>query len=727
MKKTLLTLTLTLFSVFAALGQNAKPAPTPPAAADDVVRISTSLIQIDVTVTDKSGKIITDLKPEDFEIYENGERQSITNFSFVAPAAPETAPATSAEKKAPDKSAVPVPVARLRPEQVRRTIALVVDDLGIAFTNMYFVRRALRKFVDEQMQPNDLVAIIRTGGGIGALQQFTSDKRQLYAAIERVKWNPLGRGRISSFEPLQANLESLTQTPGSAPGGDGVGERDAGADAENFRQSVYATGTLGAVNYIVNGMKELPGRKSVMLFSEGFRLFTQGPSGPESDDRLRETLRRLVDAANRASVVVYTMDVRGLETLGLTAADDTSGRNAQQIQQAMNDRRDELAETQDGLIYLARETGGTSVVNNNDFNQGIERMLNDQKGYYLIGYEPDSETFDPKTRRFNKLFVNVKRKDLRVRYRSGFFGIEDRQLAAAAPAAISPAQQLVRALTSPFNAGGIDVRFNALFGSEAKVGAYVRSLMYIKTEDLTFTDTPDGQKKTVFDVIAMSFGENGAPVDQISKTFTLTIKKAYYEEIKNEGFVYNFTFPIKKPGAYQMRAAIRDAGSGKVGSANQFVDVPNLKKNNLTLSGVVLENYTAAQWRKAAQPVSGDQTPADEMPNPLVDTSLRRFKRGTILRYGAEVYNAKSASGQKPQLTTQIRLFRDGKVILDGKQVPVDVAGQVDMQKINILGALNLGTEMTPGDYILQIIVTDNLAKEKSKISSQWVQFEVVD
>src|SRR5262249_54874612 len=146
-------------------------------------------------------KLVTDLKPEEVEISEDGHKQKITNFSYNAS---ETTVANRPNKSTPiDKNAVPVPPSKLRPEDVRRTIAVVVDDLGLSFESTYYVRRALKKFVDEQIQPGDLVAIIRTGGGMGALQQFTSDKRQLYAAVERVKWNSTGRSGVSPFAPMQ--------------------------------------------------------------------------------------------------------------------------------------------------------------------------------------------------------------------------------------------------------------------------------------------------------------------------------------------------------------------------------------------------------------------------------------------------------------------------------------------------------------------------------------------
>src|SRR6185369_10783913 len=189
----------------------AQPTPSPASEAqqpsrsneDEVVRITTNLVQVDAVITDKNGKLITDLRPDEVQIFEDGHQQKITNFSFVNPEASSARPLPSAP---PDKNAPPLPPTKLHPEDVRRTIALVVDDLGLSFRSTYDVRNALRKFVDQQMQPGDLVAIIRTSGGIGALQQFTADKRQLYAAIERVKWYVSGRSSVGAFAPMEAKI-----------------------------------------------------------------------------------------------------------------------------------------------------------------------------------------------------------------------------------------------------------------------------------------------------------------------------------------------------------------------------------------------------------------------------------------------------------------------------------------------------------------------------------------
>ncbi len=726
MKKIFALPVLILLCALTNLSQTATPTPKP-VDENDVVKISTTLIQVDVTVTGKDGKIVRDLKPEDFEIYENGKKQEITNFSFVS--VDSATKQTLVKSKNAEKPLIPLPPVSIKPEQVRRTIALVVDDLGLSFESVYYTRRALRKFVDEQMQPNDLVAVIRTGSGMGALQQFTSDKRQLYAAIENIKWNSLGRAGISAFAPLEATAsEQEAAGTGATANEDDTGQKVTD-DLESFREDIFSIGTLGAINFIIKGMGELPGRKSIMLFSDGFAICS--PDKPDRCSRLLESVKKLTDLSNRAAVVIYSFDARGLQYTGLTAADNTGDVSAERINNLNSERSAQLFDTQEGLAYLSRETGGRSFFNSNDMNKSLDKALEDQKGYYLIGYQPDADTFDPKSRRFNKLQVKVARPGANVRYRSGFFGISDEQI--KKPANQTVTQQLLSALSSPFGVSDIGLRLNTIYGNDAKQGNFVTSFLHVNAGDLKFTDEADGSKKAVFDVLAVSFGANGLADDQISKTYTFSVKGEAYQKLQKEGFVYYFTFPVKKAGAYQYRVAIRDTRTQKVGAANQFIEVPNLKKNRLTLSGLVLENLTEQQWQKnsTGSPPSAAKTESAEKTeysnDPLAATSLRRFKRGTILGYGYQIYNAKFSSAQKPSLNTQIRMFRDGKIIFEGKQTPVNMSVQTDLERIKITGAVNLGTEMTAGDYVLQIVVTDALAKEKSKIATQFVQFEVIE
>ena len=684
---------------------------------EDVVKISVTLVQIDAVVTDGKGHYVTDLRPDEFELLVDGRPQHISNFSFV-----ETQPAGAAEASGAraDKGVPPMPTPRLRPEQVRRTIALVVDDLGLSFESTAFLRDSLKKFIEQQMQPGDLVAIIRTTAGMGALQQFTSDKRQLYAAIERVRWYPNGRGGISAFGPIEQNPFANDRMSSDAI-------KQANESISEYREDVFAVGTLGALNFVVRGLRDLPGRKSVILFSDGLQLFRR----EQTNYRVLEALRRLTDLANRASVIFYTVDVRGVQPLGLMAADNTSGLSTEDIREKLEDRRDQYFNSQEGLYYLAQQTGGFFVHNSNDINRGIRRVLDDQRGYYLLGYVPDDATFRAERglRKFHKVAVRVKRPGLKVRSRTGFYGIADEE---ARPANRTPAQQMIAALSSPFTSGDVHLKLTTLFDHDAKVGSFMRSMLHIDPRDLTFSDEVGGWHKSVVDIIAVTFGDNGQVVDQESRTYSLRLDDDDYNKLMQAGAICIMNVRVKKAGAYQLRVAVRDSASERIGSANQFISVPDIGKNRLTLSGIVVAGKDPA---KANKPVASDpaRPPADgndsasDGTDPQASPAVRRLRNSMSLEYAFLIYNAQlDRATNRPQLESQVMLYRDGKPVFTGKVNPIEPGQQVDWKHIPVRGQLQLGTGAEPGEYILQVIITDKLAKEKYRTASQWMDFEIV-
>jgi hypothetical protein len=480
---------------------------------------------------------------------------------------------------------------------------------------------------------------------------------------------------------------------------------------------VFAVGTLGALNYVVKGLKELPGRKSILLVSDGFRIHKL--DDPTRDFLAKERLRHLVDQANRASVVIYTMNARGLQTLGLTAADSTGGRSAAQIQDQLNQRRNDEWETQEGLDYLARETGGIPIRNTNDLNGGIRRILADQKGYYLIGYRPDEATFDPRTgrRTFHKLSLKVTRPGkFNVRMRDGFYGVTT--VERAEPKSL--AEEMMAALSSPFGATGVHLQLTSYFANDARAGSYMRSVMHIDPHDLTFTDAPNNFHKCVFDVVAITFGDNGAVVDQpVGKTYTLSLPDEIYQRAMRDGLVYYLTVPIKKAGAYQLRISLRDSETKRIGSASQFIDVPDIKKNRLALSGLVLNGSAANNGNQMNEGI--------DRGNAETSAAVRHFKGGMVVDYALVIYNAKlDKTTNQPHLTTQVRLFRGSTPVFTGRENPFNMNSQTDAARLTAGGQLRLGTELVPGDYTFQVIVTDLSADEKHRTVSQWMDFEIV-
>jgi VWFA-related protein len=712
----LLLVTVLAGSILAQQG-NPPPVPQPQKPDDvDVVRITTNLVQVDAVVTDNHGKVVTDLKPDEIEIFEDGHKQKVTNFSYnlsaTTPAEIRTKPSTA------DQNAPAAPPRVIHREDIKRTIAIVVDDLGLSFQSIVFVRQALKKFVDEQMQPGDLVAIVRSSGGMGALQSFTTDKRQLAAAVERVKWNGNGRVGASPFEPIEP----------PTPGSHGQEMDDALTEVNEFRKDVFAVGTLGAVSYVVRGLKDLPGRKSILLVSEGFRIYDQ--DNPNRNYLSAERIQRLVDEAGRASVVIYTMNAMGLQYMGITAADNmtnprdtmTGAGSADYTLDAMNNRSKQAFDNQQSLDYLAQQTGGIAIKNTNDLSNRIRRVLEDQKGYYLIGYRPDEFTFDKRTgrRTFHHLTLKVTRPGkFNIRMRNGFYGVTEEQK--TAPQTL--AQKLYTAAASPFGASGVHLQLTSLFANDEKAGSFMRSVLHIDARDLTFTEEANKMHKCVFDVLSMTFGDNGTVVDQSGRTYTIQLPDELYQRAQRDGLVYYITVPVKKPGAYQLRMSLRDSTTDRIGSASQFIEVPDLKKSRLALSGLVLRGY--ASRTVSAESPSGDQEGIDKG-NAEASPAVRRFHTDMYLNYAFFVYNAHSEKGAAPQLTTQVILFRDGKPVFTGSQLPMKATNQPDLKRLIGGGILQLGSDLAPGDYALQVIVTDAQADKKHQIASQSMDFSIV-
>ncbi|HEV7744905.1 MAG TPA: VWA domain-containing protein [Pyrinomonadaceae bacterium] len=745
MKNRLLIFLLFALIPFAsALGQSQTPSPTPEKTpGDDVLRVTTNLVQLDVVVTDKEGRQVTDLRPEDFEIVEDKDKQQITSFSYVT-----LGPTVTISKPAKTElgKTTPVFAAPLKLEQVHRTIALVVDDLGLSFESTISVKEALKKFVNEQMQPNDLVAILRTSRGIGSLQQFTSDKRILLAAVDTISWYPSGRGGLSP------NPQIDTQT-----GQDSTQGLQIVNEMEEARSAAYSVGTIQTLGRILRGLKDLPGRKTLMLYSESFMLFTsQG-----RNVQLLDALQKLTDQANQSSAVIYTIDASGLNPLDVTASERVAGqsytfnpeafgsvaqprnRTATQridaprsaasqaesdsasafrkLEGLMQQKEDSQYQAQTVLSLLAERTGGTFTRNTNDLSLGTQRMLENESGYYLIGYRPEDTTIDPTTgrRQFHDIKVKVKRTDLRVRSRAGFYGM-NLEAASSAPRR-SRDVQLASALTSPFAASGIGLGITPIFGNDQAAGSYLRVLLHIDTQDLMFSPQPDGSRRAVMDVVAVTFGNEGRVVDQFSDTQTINVKEDAYQQMLKDGLVFILNVPSKNPGPLQLRVAVRDEASERMGSASEFVQVPNLSANRLALSGL----YVSGSPAPANSPSTGSGENRTSADDPMAGPAVRRLRQGMLLNYSYTIYNAQLDAGH-PQLQTQMRLFREGKDAFTGKLLPYNGGQQTDMKRLDAGGRLIVGGNLEPGEYVLQVTVTDLLAKNKRQsTATQWIGFEI--
>ena len=662
---------------------------------DDVVKITTNLVQIDAVVT-KDGQQVRDLKAEDFEIFEDGKRQTITSFAFISNVPTTTTPATGDAKTTErDKS---VPAAPLKRDDPRRTLAIVVDDLGLSSESMSSVRSQLRKFVAEQMQPYDLVAIIRTGVDVGVLQQFTNDKRLLMRTVEQIRWNGCSRVGPSVLPPWNA---AFGFTAGRTCG----------------RGTHWAT--FMSLRSVVEGMSDLPGRKSIMVLSDSMPIEDQTHEfngivwgSIDSSNRLY-VLRRIAEMAIRRSVVIYSIDTQGLQPTGITAADSFRG-SVYDITYQMNtlvaERGRLLFDRRAGGDLISRQTGGFQIKNSNDFK--LDRVLEDQKGYYLLGYRPTSETFN---RRFHKITAKVKRSGMTLRTRHGFFGYPEEDDMRR------PHSKISMALMSPFGAQEIDVNLTSFFLNDKTAGSAIRSFLFMNAKDLMFQTVNDKQEAKI-EVRGVVFGENGRPIGQTSDFGVVSLTEHEYQQALRNGIRIRYDMPARRPGAFQVRAAVRDVTSSRIGAAGEFVLVPNLNDKRLALSGIMLHSVS-------------EPSQTDVIQATLAMPGAERFVPNSDLYSTCVIYNASlDPVSQRPNLTIQSKLFRDGKIVFTYSDVPVDIANQADLERIRVNLQFRLGAELEPGHYFLQLAVTDNALKnrlkdkEKDKLAPviQWIDFEIV-
>jgi VWFA-related protein len=395
--------------------------PSPP-----VIRISVEMIRLDAVVTDKKGRHVTDLRPEDFEVFQDGQPRRISTLTYVTAGAP-TAPGAATPKPAEAASAATSEEEAPHPP---RTIVFVVDDLGLGPHSFDRVRRSL-KWAVEHLEPTDQVAVVTTAR-FGGLHP-TTDRQANLAEVAALRRTPWTRDQLPLFASSESTFFYLQH---------GTSRFDGGSiDDWNTRLALQS---IAVVKETIKALQPLPGRKALLLISEGFSGLTSLNGSQVHDiywpldrlygdaDDVLGAWKRLGDFATRASVVVHAVDPRGLVTAGINAADSVPNANEPgRLADVGLSRRLYLQNSQASLEYLTDETGGLALLDQNDLAGAFSSILADLSGYYLIGYEPGPQTFDDGG--FHDFDVKVRRPGLKVRTRKGFYAVTDEEVKAVLP------------------------------------------------------------------------------------------------------------------------------------------------------------------------------------------------------------------------------------------------------------------------------------------------------
>jgi VWFA-related protein len=385
-----------------------------------VVRLGVDLVQIDAVVTDKKGNAVRDLVAADFEILQDGRPQTVTQAAFMRSHAGENAAGTPALGPAADDATVDDAADSAQPSEA---VVFVVDDLALSVGSVSATRRALLSFADG-MNEESPVFLLRTAARAVEMRPLEGPAELRAAA----------RALLPRFQPRGTD-------PLQDPAGGNFSPLDLQAQATGlYLNRLLARRSLLTLQDITDALRSWKGRKTLVFFSEGFPIWdptTKQAFAAFEDvygrgEDVLDAVDRLTDLANRASVVIHTVDPRGLLTAGISAS-DPSMMSHDAVLSTLQIRRTALDVSQGSLSRLAERTGGLSVLNANDLGASVARILADSRGYYLVGYEPPRETFAKERPRFHRLEVKVRRPGLKVRSRKGFFGMSDAAVAALAP------------------------------------------------------------------------------------------------------------------------------------------------------------------------------------------------------------------------------------------------------------------------------------------------------
>ncbi len=693
MKRILTAIIISFLISFNGFSQT--PQPSPPFADDsEVIRVDSSLVQMDFQVLDKKDNPVKNLTTNDIEIYQDGKLQTITNFSYVG--SPQNTSNSAVKPEKLGKNEPPIPPSSVRSNGQGRLITFVVDDGNCqsSLGGINSMRETLLKFVNEEMLPNDRVAIYQTKGGSALIRQYSSNKENLLRLIKKIRLSfqglNCGSGIFDSVDYDQKfNIESKALT-----------------EADKQTRDARAVGSIGVLNYMIDRLKPISGRKTVFFLSEGLAI----PAGSQASS----LLQTMSDKALRSSVVFYTIDVRGLVIPGSFQASDSlrgiSSQGGQNVTTTIsNTRRTELVDSREGLRSLAYATGGDFIKDQNFFTDSIETIIENETGYYLAAYDPDDNKFDGKE--FHKIEIKLKNPDLKVRSRAGFYGTNEKPNKVQPKSADSP---LYQAISSPFDEAGIEMRLTTISETEPKKGEFVRTLLFLNGKDLTFVDLPNGNKKLTFDIAAVTLDEKSKVVDEFNRTHSLQIPAESVKSILENGLVYNADIPIKKKGTYNFRIVVRDNASKRLASAGEILEIRDSNNDNFSMSGLITGEI--GNDGSPIFPTSKSPENAISVPLNSTNSAIRKYRGGDRLHFTYTLYNSKSDN-----LTTQIRLFSDGKVVVEGSEKPMQVN---DLKKFQGNGFLQITPSVLTGEYVLQIVVRD---KKTNKTVSQWIDFEVVE
>ncbi|HXR33522.1 MAG TPA: VWA domain-containing protein [Verrucomicrobiae bacterium] len=670
----------------------------PVVATQAPIRVTTELVLVNVVAHDKKGNLIKDLKKEDFTLYEDGKKQDISSFDFedvdqlAATAGPTVSGAAPGTLLHSSKKAPPTLDAR-----DRRLILLFFDFSAMEPEEIDRSVEAAKKFVHEKMQPADLIAIVSLATNMHVDCDFTDDQQKLAAVLSS----------YNSGEGQGFDNGTTGSSEGAAETGGSFTEDD--TDLNTFN----ADRKLLAIQSLMRALGKLPQKKSVIYFSNGI---TQ--SGVDN----QSALRAATAAAVKSNASIYSLDVRGLQAFppgGQAQNASLHGQSAYTGASILNDLNGNAA-SQDTLATLSADTGGKAFFDSNDFSGIFSQVQKDSSVYYVLGFTSNNPLKDG---RFRHLKVTVKRPDLKLDFRSGYYAGRDFEHLNRA----DREEQLEDELAAQLPRVDVPLYAGASYFRKDESHYYLAVSLVVPGSQIPFVTEKDKDNATI-DIIGEALESGKFPVGRLRDTVKLAVEST--REVRRKNVQYNTGF-LLAPGSYHLKFVIRENQTGLMGSFETDVRIPDLRKSPMKMSSVVLSSLRvpATAKKTGVNPLVRDQME-------LVPNITHVFTPDQHLYLQYEVYDAakgknsapaapapaatdqqeaaKSPAAAKPardsvRVLTSIEFIQGATKVYESKPFEANEVTAPDRKAVIFQMDLPLQS-LKPGLYLCQVNVIDDVA-----------------
>ena len=636
-------------------------------------RSNVSVVVVDVVVRDKSGAVVRNLTADDFEVREDNRPQQIRSFDFEevtttapAPAPPPPLLTDAAVAQAAASAAKPGPPVRREDLAGRRLVVLLFDLSSMQPDELERAGQAAVDYVDKQMTPSDLVAVATIDTTLDVLTDFTADhdtvKQALahFTAVDGV-----------AFETPAAET-AATDEAGGVTGGS--------TEYDTFNNDAR----LRAIKTLADVLAPIEQKKAILYFSSGMTR-----SG--SDNQVE--LRTAISAAVRANVSLYPMDTRGLQAVvpgGDATRASSFGRGAFSGS-GVRGQFDQLAASQETLQTLASDTGGKAFTDSNDFGAAFTQIIRDTSAYYLLGY---SSTNDVKDGRFRRITVRVKRPDLKVEARNGYYaerdfahtGRQDRE------------RELQEQLASPVSSTDIPVFVSAGWFRMAADRYYVPLSVAIPADarGRGASDPPSSSAPGEVDVLGVVRDEQGRPVGRIRQTLKLAEGGA-----KQVLFQSGLTLP---PGRFSAKVVVRENANGAVGSFETGLFVPDLRRAPVKVSSVTLSTQL-----RAVESRQRTENPLVREGVEILPSLSHVVDRAQKMYFYYEVYEPETPAGGVSAIKTSLAFYRGTVKVFETPLVERAGLDAAD-RRAAVFQFEVPASGFQPGLYTCQVNIVDDVA-----------------